>query len=74
LITKIDGHIEAKKLIVASTTTVCGNVPDRAITFLKETFLGNNKPQKPSRKLYISRITNRKVINEEEIFSYLKKL
>jgi len=74
LITTNNTNIEAKNLILASTPTLFGNLPNRAITFLKNTFLDDNEPKKPSKKLYISRITNRKVNNEEEIFSYLKKL
>lgn len=74
IVTSKDTYIEAKKLLVASTSTLFGNLPPRAINFLKKTFLEGEKPKKSSKRIYISRITNRKVENEEEIFSYLQKL
>ncbi|MCX6823038.1 MAG: glycosyltransferase family 61 protein [candidate division SR1 bacterium] len=73
IIAKKTAYIEAENLILGSTTTIHGNIPKRAIDFLKNTFLEDHKPKKTGKRLYISRITNRKVINDEEISSYLHK-
>lgn len=66
-------YIQADNLLVASTTTICWNVPQWAIDFNRKLFLTKKQESKKKKRLYISRVTMRKVSNEEEIFEYLKK-
>lgn len=68
-------RIEAKNLLIASTPTLLGNVPQRTIDFLQSTFVSSAAAQQPNNKrIFISRITNRKVVNEAELLAYLEPL
>lgn len=62
------------KIICTNTTTIFGIIQPWAKEFVCETFLKNIEPQKSRRKIYIKRITNRKILNEKEfetlIFQY----
>ena len=73
IVARKDAYIETENLILWSTTTIHGNIPKRAIDFLKTTFLDEHKQENHRKRLYISRITNRKVINDEEVTAYLHK-
>ena len=68
-------RIEAKNLLVASTPTLLGNVPQRTIDFLQSTFVSESILKQPNAKrIFISRVTNRKIINEKELLAYLEPL
>jgi capsular polysaccharide biosynthesis protein len=70
-------HILAKKLIVSSMAGYSAHVPKNVCQFLRNVFLDKVKIRKESKykRIYISRedATHRKVLNEDEVFSILKK-
>ena len=70
-------HILAKELIVSSPTGFTAYVPKNVCQFLRKEFLEKGKVQKVSgyERIFISRedAAHRKVLNEDEVFSVLKK-
>jgi capsular polysaccharide biosynthesis protein len=70
-------HILAKNLIVSSMAGYSAHVPKNVCHFLRNEFLEKITMRKESKykRIYISRedATHRKVLNEEEVFSILKK-
>ncbi len=68
-------RIQTKNLVIASTPTLLGNVPQWTIDFLQSTFVSQEATQKKNTKrILISRITNRKIANEKELLTYLEPL
>jgi capsular polysaccharide biosynthesis protein len=73
-----DTHLLAKELIVSSPTGFTAYVPKNICQFLREKFLAKGKIEKvtgSTKRIYISRedAAHRKVANEDEVFSVLKK-
>lgn len=66
-------HITADSMIVMSTTTVSGNLPQRTIAYLRWLFLPHT-PQQRWKRLFLTRITTRCVVNEVEIMAVLAPL
>jgi hypothetical protein len=66
-------YFQADNLMIASTTTVHGNLPKRAIDFLQHTFLTDSKWKKTDLKLFIERKTTRKIKNQSEVRGFLEK-
>lgn len=66
-----NSRLETENLVIASTFTLKWNLSIEVIEFIKSLFL-KVKCKENKRRLYISRINNRKVINEEEILNLLE--
>lgn len=73
IIPDIHTHITADSMIIMSTTTVSGNLPQRTISYLRWLFLPKT-PQQRWKRLFLTRITTRCVVNEVEIMALLGPL
>lgn len=69
-------RIQADNLFIASTTTVSWNIPQRTVEFLRDTFLKdiNPTPTDKKKRIFLSRVTTRKLQNEIEIMDILAPL
>lgn len=66
-----DSYYQCENLICTNSTTLYGFMQPWAVKFIKELFLGWWQNQKLTRKVYVKRITNRKIANEAEFDAYI---
>lgn len=63
---------QADQLLVTNTPTIFGHIPERMSGFLRDLFLPISLPL-PTKKLYLKRVTTRKIYNDKGLEAMLKK-
>ena len=64
-------YYEFDKLVCTNDTTIYGNIQPWVKDYLWETFLDQNDTSPANRKIYVKRISNRKIANEQEFEEYI---
>jgi len=64
-------YYQCENLICTNNTTLYGFIQPWVQSFLRKLFLPHSSSQSPTKKLYIKRISTRKVANDEELERYM---
>lgn len=73
IVPKDDSYYQFDTLYATNNPTIFGNIAPWSKEYLQTLFLGERQNTQ-SRKIYIKRITTRKIYNEQEFETYIQKL
>lgn len=68
-----DTYYQCEKLLATNSTTIYGLIQPRVKEFVQQLFLSKKSDSQSNRKIYIKRITNRKIANEKEFEALMQQ-